>query len=663
MKKNYLLTKNTMAVIILLCCVFLPSLVYSQTEWLWAKSYYGTGNMNYETNEIIRAGFDSYGNVYIYGRLVGSTMFDGAPFLSGISSFYGHGSILAKIDPLGNVVWVRPVKGTGDMYLPLWMEIQNDQICVFGTVHFPTPYEGSTEKLYYFDTLVNYLDAVYIPEEERELPFHPDLKGMNYMTVFDMDGNIVKQNFLQLANQRHPGTSYLRFVNAPFHIDQNGNIYISTTIGTYRQNGNERNFDIIIDNEKRFNVSYPIECPGRTHNPYLLKFSSDFDLSWAKQLISHTTALIEENGESYIDTVQLLADYWSNKLTYDQDGDMYLIGKASLLRVLSADSVRACDGRIVSFPVNIYLDSVHHIHIKDCSANDRGLPFIIKFDTAGNILWVNQLYTSCDNPYQWTEIQDVVISKDDVFVSGFGQYNEAADCYTYFDREETILTATPHDGHRDITFIAKYDRISGEYITHIPIHGGGTQQIGIVNNHLALFGNVGSSVPNFHILKFRDDLTLMSIDTVLTTIPANGAFGGICAHESGYLFCYNHTYRKSGTFNFSPFVQATAALESSAVFALQYDPSLSIPYEYVGISEYDKAASISVYPNPVQHILYIGIDDPIIQFKEAELFSLTGQKIGKYTNQIIPVENLSSGLYLLRISTDKGSYVKKFTKN
>lgn len=662
MKKNYLLTKNTMAVIILLCCVFFPSLVYSQTEWLWAKSYYGTGNMNNETNEIIRAGFDSYGNVYIYGRLVGSTMFDGAPFLSGISGFYGHGSILAKIDPLGNVVWVRPVKGTGGSYLPLWMEIQNDQICVFGTVQFPISYEGSTEKLYYFDTLVNYLDAVYIPEEERELPFYPGL-AMNYMTVFDMDGNIVKQNFLQLADKRYPTPSYFRTESAPFHIGQDENTYIATALFSYYQNEGEKQLDIIINNEKRFNVSYPIRCAGQDGNSCLVKFSPDFDLLWVKQLISHTTALIEENGESHIDTVPLYCALALEKLTCDQDGNMYLIGKAFTPYVLSPDSVRTCDGRIVDFPIDIYLDSVHHIHMKDFSSDGWGLPFIIKFDTAGNILWANQLYTTATNfnVTSSTKFYDAVVSGDDVFVSGYGKYIVSMGFYTYFDKEETIRAATYHENHSDNGFIAKYDKISGEYITHVPIHSGvGCQQIAIVNNHLTL---IGGEDYNCHVLKFRDDLTLMSVDTILATIPVTGKAGGVCAHESGYLFSYFHVYQKNGTFNFSPSVQATAALGSSAVFALQYDPSLSIPYEYVGISEYDKAASISVYPNPVQHILYIGIDDPIIQFKEAELFSLTGQKIGKYTNQIIPVENLSSGLYLLRISTDKGSYVKKFTKN
>ena len=82
----------------------------------------------------------------------------------------------------------------------------------------------------------------------------------------------------------------------------------------------------------------------------------------------------------------------------------------------------------------------------------------------------------------------------------------------------------------------------------------------------------------------------------------------------------------------------------------------------LGIDNTDQL-EISIYPNPVEDILRIdnskGVD--IIAMR---LFNSKGQSFPISSNYYeIRTENLSSGLYFLRIQSDRGTIVKKFIKS
>jgi hypothetical protein len=71
--------------------------------------------------------------------------------------------------------------------------------------------------------------------------------------------------------------------------------------------------------------------------------------------------------------------------------------------------------------------------------------------------------------------------------------------------------------------------------------------------------------------------------------------------------------------------------------------------------------NVSVYPNPVQDILYITTDANIDQ---VEIYNIQGQliKTGNPKARKISTMDLSSGLYLLRIASDKGVSTHRFIK-
>lgn len=89
------------------------------------------------------------------------------------------------------------------------------------------------------------------------------------------------------------------------------------------------------------------------------------------------------------------------------------------------------------------------------------------------------------------------------------------------------------------------------------------------------------------------------------------------------------------------------------------------PYEFgasavAGIATLSKI-DFSMYPNPTNGILNIKIDENI---KTVEIFNLQGQKILSSKNKNLNINHLNSGIYLVKITTDKNLIgIKKIIKN
>lgn len=81
---------------------------------------------------------------------------------------------------------------------------------------------------------------------------------------------------------------------------------------------------------------------------------------------------------------------------------------------------------------------------------------------------------------------------------------------------------------------------------------------------------------------------------------------------------------------------------------------------YSGISDMNEINQIFLSPNPAQHTLHIsGLNGTEI----LNVYDLTGRSLNiPLSNSDIDVSSLSNGTYLLQITNEKGSIVKKFTK-
>ena len=84
--------------------------------------------------------------------------------------------------------------------------------------------------------------------------------------------------------------------------------------------------------------------------------------------------------------------------------------------------------------------------------------------------------------------------------------------------------------------------------------------------------------------------------------------------------------------------------------------------ENIGLSINEKEALFSIFPNPVSGILNINAHENVT---DCQIFNLQGQIIysSKANVKEISTENWASGVYIIRITTEKGTSEKRFSKN
>lgn len=84
----------------------------------------------------------------------------------------------------------------------------------------------------------------------------------------------------------------------------------------------------------------------------------------------------------------------------------------------------------------------------------------------------------------------------------------------------------------------------------------------------------------------------------------------------------------------------------------------------VGLNEL--SSSLNVYPNPVNDKLYIEAE---VKIEDVAIYTITGVMVGQQTTSngqqtlTLDLSELNSGIYFVRINTDKGEIVKKIVKN
>ena len=73
------------------------------------------------------------------------------------------------------------------------------------------------------------------------------------------------------------------------------------------------------------------------------------------------------------------------------------------------------------------------------------------------------------------------------------------------------------------------------------------------------------------------------------------------------------------------------------------------------------AQAITYYPNPVNNLLRIDSEIPI---SKVEIYSVLGQKVKEINSDFksIPIDNLSNGVYIVRIHSENGIATKKLIK-
>ncbi len=108
----------------------------------------------------------------------------------------------------------------------------------------------------------------------------------------------------------------------------------------------------------------------------------------------------------------------------------------------------------------------------------------------------------------------------------------------------------------------------------------------------------------------------------------------------------------TGTHNFSVITMGDTALYTNSDAG-----TTSITITSINAATND---DLVVYPNPASNSLYI---KNVEEVNSVSIFSLDGKGLNtSYNNNIVNISNLEKGVYILSVSTNKGTSLTKFIK-
>ena len=97
--------------------------------------------------------------------------------------------------------------------------------------------------------------------------------------------------------------------------------------------------------------------------------------------------------------------------------------------------------------------------------------------------------------------------------------------------------------------------------------------------------------------------------------------------------------------------QNVKKLTENTLLSLAGEPNLAV-------DNFNKSASLSIYPNPVSNVLTIKTDGPL----QAEIYDMTGRQVVSSTTKTINVEGLKKGVYNIKIKQNQKTSFFKFIK-
>ena len=115
--------------------------------------------------------------------------------------------------------------------------------------------------------------------------------------------------------------------------------------------------------------------------------------------------------------------------------------------------------------------------------------------------------------------------------------------------------------------------------------------------------------------------------------------------------------------NWKSIASKTQAIAENTLLGLRFGnirpitPQNAIPTELS--TETFTSTSFSIYPNPASSTLSISSNEI---FETVSVYNMMGAEVISTTGNTVNVENLASGMYILRVSNDSKSATKRFIK-
>ena len=666
----------------------------AQGEWKWANYWTGIGgSYNDIFNNVTNTAFDEEGNIYVYGTMGGNASLDGEMLMfssnSDVITTSKQSILLAKFDTLGTMLWYKVIKCNSDYWsIPKWMAVKNDRIYITGITGMWGDYNYW---LYYIDTLITKADVLSLPASERKPPYKHSC--WTFFSQLDLGGNRIEDHFVETYTREYYGYSHTRMVGpistdeyaypTPMHIDNEGNIYL---FARFDYAGNEEEpYTVVIDGDS--SKTYDLYLPGSScsnsylHNAMIYKFTPDWELEFAKLMVQNTEG-IATSWELAHDSVNPLYHVYPEWLSYDQEDNMYVSGFVKL-------SLSEYGASLHQYPIHIYYDSLHYASIVDMSGTRR-LNFVLKYNTDGDIIWCNQIYTKGHptnfEQYSHGELYGNCYHNNSMYVIGRGCSALDENVGVFFDSTCTMRLHGPQDiDQTNVGFFVRYNATTGCYVNHgvVPvIEGNSSASPGpvpaVINNRVFALSLYKQYSWDPAIMQWSTDGNFISHIPFST---GQSELGAVNAKQDGTLLVDMAAFSPV-TFSNNVVADCNNPGGSHAVFALYHNPEWATPFvpdDSVGISDYlgKRESDIYLYPNPTSgEAVVCGY---MYGYTGIELYDLQGRKLADLVETLratslqpapsssLPVFDLSpypAGTYLVKINFERGvSVVRKVVKS
>ena len=632
----------------------------AQGEWKWANYWTGNDdplNSNNPYNYVVRTAFDDDGNVYVYGCFGGNAKIypqDTSDwFCDNVAVILANtqGCALMKFDTLGNLLWKRTIKKSkqGDCR-PYDMVLHEDRILISG--QYGLAY--GSEMLWFLDTLITQQTAFdHFLSGEINPPYSYGV--YTFFSYMDLDGNVLENHFAKVLSRAEENRLdlpiYTGGVGCSMCIDSYGNIYVAT--GISYSGPDTLPWTVVIDEDT--SKTYDLYLPGSSSeyagilNMILFKISPDFELIDARLVVDHTVGV---SPYLPVDSVNPCFLPYVLGLSIDDEDNLYLSGYLTDMYLMNEYN---------QYPMRFYWDSTHYATADDPSTS-WSLPYIIKYDSDGNVLWSNQVFVSNDpstDHYFFAVWGDNCVAGDGVYLMGHASASGVHNPVYYFDNPSNCLSLIP-DTFQHTSFFVGFDKVTGAFKSLGQTPGLHTNALedsrpAVINNHLlGLFEYV--YLTEKMLCYFNTNGTFMGADTISYSQDAIHKTNRIIVSDDGHILC-DMTCGQDLTFGHDFTLTFDDNSRSHAVIAYRYDPSILVPYseDSVGIAQHnDMNTPLRLYPNPARdEVAVMGIAPE--EVAEITVLTMQGGQVANFRNEYrFNISGLATASYIVRVVTTEG---------
>jgi hypothetical protein len=159
---------------------------------------------------------------------------------------------------------------------------------------------------------------------------------------------------------------------------------------------------------------------------------------------------------------------------------------------------------------------------------------------------------------------------------------------------------------------------------------------------------------------YKEELSYYTPEEVGKNVPVSGMMNPILPNDYGLLLLHitAHVNHGTATVRYAVWDIANPAIKDTLTYILNIPVASSI-------AEAEIKSALSIFPNPANNVINFSNDTNAV-VSLVEMTDMNGRVIKSAkinaTEGEISVSDLSSGVYMMRITTDQGNATKKIVK-